>query len=136
VRLVRLVRCNVSTDWPGIFVRQWLRIRRVDVPQAHWLRIWAGNFYLFNAKWLRTRRSCLGTTGTTDTTGMSRSSRYSGHDQRVGYICYYETRPFLLLVHKRPSPFFYTYPHKKPSFTLINDFVVDQLEKRISAVVQ
>jgi len=32
---------------------------------------------------------------------------------------------FLLLAHKRPSPFFYTYPHKKPSFTLITDFVVD-----------
>jgi len=41
-------------------------------------------------------------------TVVSRSSRYSGHD-RVRCICYYETRPFLLLTHKRPSPFFYTY---------------------------
>jgi len=35
------------------------------------------------------------------------------------------TRLFRLLAHKRPSPFFYTYPHKKSSFTLINDFVVE-----------
>jgi len=52
---------------------------------------------LENTKWLRTRRSC-------------RSSRYSGHERRVRCICYYETRPFLLLAHKRPSPLFYTYP--------------------------
>ena len=37
-----------------------------------------------------------------------------GHDGRVRCICYYETRPFLLLAHKRPSPFFYTYAHKNP----------------------
>ena len=49
-----------------------------------------------------------------DTTVVSCSSRYSGHDRRVRCICYYETRPFLLLAHKRPIPFFYTYPHKKP----------------------
>ena len=53
-------------------------------------------------KWLGTRRSCL---GTTDTTIVSPSSRYSGHDHRVRCTCYYETRPFLLLAHKRPSPF-------------------------------
>ena len=73
-------------------------------------------------KWLGTRQSCL---GTTDMTVVSRSSRYSGHDHRVRCICYYETRPLLLLAHKRPSPFCYTYPHKKPSFALINDLVVD-----------
>jgi len=46
----------------------------------------------------------------------SPSSRYSRHDRRVRCICYYETRPFLLLAHKRPSPFFYIYPHKKTVF--------------------
>jgi len=51
-----------------------------------------------------------------DTTVVSRSSRYSGHDRHVRCICYYETWPFLLLAHKRPSPFFYTYPHKKTLF--------------------
>jgi len=30
-----------------------------------------------------------------------------------------------VFMHKRPSPFFYTYPTKKPSFKLINDqFIV------------
>jgi len=70
--------------------------------------------HLKSLKWLGTRVD-----------GLSRSSRYSGHYRRVRCICYYETRLFLLLAHKRPSPFFYTYPHKKPCFTLINDFVVD-----------
>jgi len=34
-------------------------------------------------------------------TVVSRSSRYSGHDRRVRCICYYETRPFLLLGERR-----------------------------------
>jgi len=37
--------------------------------------------------------------------GVPRNSRYSGHDRCARCICYYETRPFLLLAHKRPSLF-------------------------------
>jgi len=35
-----------------------------------------------------------------DTTVVSRSSRYSGHDRRVRCICYYQTRPFFCLPQK------------------------------------
>jgi len=71
-----------------------------------------------------------------DTTVVSHSSRYSGHDRRVRCICYYETRPFLLLAHKRPSRFFYTYPHKKTLFYNDKWLCCRQLKKRISAVAQ
>jgi len=35
---------------------------------------------------------------------------------RIFYWKWLGTRPFLLLAHKRPSPFFCTYPHKKTLF--------------------
>ena len=56
---------------------------------------------LFVRKWLGTRRSCLVVADTADTTVVSAVSATKRHDR-----------------------FFYL-PTKNPSFTLINDFVVD-----------
>ena len=61
------------------------------------------NDRIYYRKWLGTRRwSCLVVADTADTTVVSAVSAI--------------LRPFLLLAHKRPSPFFYTYPHKKTLF--------------------
>jgi len=54
----------------------------------------------------------------------------------VPHFTHSRTRPLLLLAHKTPSPFFYTYPHKKPLFYTDKWLCCRQLKKRISAVVQ
>ena len=47
----RIIQYNTTSSTRGnmckLQKRQWLRIR-VDVPVAHWIRIRADNFYLFN----------------------------------------------------------------------------------------
>jgi len=75
-------------------------------------------------KWLGTRWSMV-VPGNYGDDGRVSSSRYSGHGRPVRYICYYKTQPFFYLPTKHLAPFSIHIPTKKPSFTLINDFVVD-----------
>jgi len=64
-------------------------------------------------KWLGARRSCLVVADTADATVVSAVSATTRHDR------------FFYLPTKDLAPFSIHIPTKKPSFTLINDFVVD-----------
>ena len=68
---------------------------------------------LFYTEWLRTRQSCLVVGDTEDTTVVSAVSATTRRD------C------FFYLPTNDLAPFSIHIPTKKPSFTLINDFVVD-----------